>query len=448
MSKQNKSNPVGNFVSDIKSQINKGLDYLSDSIKGVKVKYRATTYYKKTSPYTRFIKKHLNRNSMYYILLFVVILFSVWTSISSPSHILQPDQFNTMLRNNVQILLIAMPMLWVIISGNIDLSVGRLFGLTGYIAVRTYLETNGSVAAAFFTAIAVGLAIGITSGFLVGYLKIPAFIVTLGGMLLFQGLLLFLSAGTTIAADSPALGINGDAFKDFTLLTIDVNLGSGLSNFYIVAFLLFIVIGVLVVVMNVVAYIQKKKFGLNPGHIAYLIIKQVIVIGFFLAVALLISMSRFGLQLYILYVVIIIAVFMFISKNTRFGRAIYAIGGNKKAAALSGVNVEFTTMMIFVVIGVISGFTGMVFASIQQAIVANDGASQELTVISSVFVGGASVSGGVGTVVGTIIGSFIINFIQLGMNILEQQAAFINIIQAAILVSVVAYDTLTRRKVS
>ncbi|WP_371246275.1 sugar ABC transporter permease [Mycoplasmopsis agassizii] len=448
MSKQNKSNPVGNFVSDIKSQINKVLDTIGDRIKEQKAKYRATTYYKKTSPYTRFIKKHLNRNSMYYILLFVVVLFSIWTSISSTSHLLAPDQFSTMLRGNIQIVLISLPMLWVIISGNIDLSVGRLFGLVGYISVRTYIETNGSLAAAFFTAIAVGLAIGLATGFLVGYLKIPAFIVTLGGMLLFQGLLLYLSEGKTILSSSAAQGIDGQSFKDFTLLTIDFNIGSDGANFYIVAFLLFMVIGVLVVVANVIAYIQKKKFGLNPGHIAFLVIKQVFVIGFFLAIALLLAMSSLGLQLYILYAVIIIAIFMFISKNTRFGRAIYAIGGNKKAAALSGVNVQFTTMMIFVVIGVVSGFTGLVFASIQQAIVAGAGASQELTVISSVFVGGASVSGGIGTVVGTIIGSFIINFIQLGMNILEQQAAFINIIQAAILVSVVAYDTLTRRKVS
>ncbi|PAF55000.1 ABC transporter permease subunit [Mycoplasmopsis agassizii] len=448
MSKKNNISPVGDFFAQTKSSINKVLDTVSDKIKEQKAKYRATTYYKKTSPYTRFIKKHLNRNSMYYILLFVVVLFSIWTSISSTSHLLAPDQFSTMLRGNIQIVLISLPMLWVIISGNIDLSVGRLFGLVGYIAVRTYIETNGSLAAAFFTAIAVGLAIGVTTGFLVGYLKIPAFIVTLGGMLLFQGLLLYLSEGKTILSSSAAQGIDGQSFKDFTLLTIDFNLGSEESKFYIIAFLLFMIIGVLVVVANVFGFIQKKKFGLNPGHIAFLIVKQVFVIGFFLAIALLLATSNFGLQLYILYAVIIIAIFMFISKNTRFGRAIYAIGGNKKAAALSGVNVQLTTMMIFVVIGVVSGFTGLVFASIQQAIVAGAGASQELTVISSVFVGGASVSGGIGTVVGTIIGSFIINFIQLGMNILEQQAAFINIIQAAILVSVVAYDTLTRRKVS
>ncbi|OYD27056.1 simple sugar transport system permease protein/D-xylose transport system permease protein/putative multiple sugar transport system permease protein [Mycoplasma testudineum] len=443
----NKNNRGQSQISDkfksLSTGFNNTINNLSDGINKVtsqvRSSYRNTTFYKKTSPYTKKIRQHVTKNSMYYILLLVIILFSVWTGIKTQSNILNPNQFALLLRQNAHLIILTLPMLWVIVSGNIDLSVGRLFGLSGYLALRTFNQTN-SVIAALIVTLLIGLVIGISTGFLVGYMKIPAFIVTLGGMLLFQGLLLFLSNGTTI---TPSADVDASAFRNFALYTLDYRIG----KFHIVGFIILMSLAIILVSLNIFGYVSKKKTGLKGEWVISFIMKQIVILGLFTAVAILLAFSENGLQLYILYVIGFVALFIFISKYTKFGRAIYAIGGNKKAAALSGVNVNWTLMKIFMIIALVASFGGVIYASVNSATESSAGAGAELTVISSVFVGGASVSGGIGTIIGTVIGSFIINFIQIGFAILQEQAAIINIIQAAILVGVVFYDTVARRKI-
>lgn len=404
-------------------------------------KINATLNVINSNTYWKIVKSHLTKNSMYYIFVFVVFIFYVWNSTTRNSHILQPNQFVNLLDFNVQIIIIALPMLWVIVSGNIDLSVGRLYAFSGFLAVKAYQWSSGSVVASLAMVIAFGLFTGFAIGWLVGYAKIPAFIVTLGGMLLFSGLLLYFSKGQTTIPQGD--GFTNEQFIRFSTAQIDVSVG----GVWVIALLLFIVLAVFMIIVNLFGYINKKKYGLSVEKIYIFVLKQVLISALFLFVGVLIALSRNGLKAYMLYIVLIVGIFIFVTQNTKFGRAIYAIGGNRKAAALSGVNVARTTMYIFAVMGVVAAFSGLLFAGIQGSVAANDGNGKELSVISSVFVGGASVSGGIGTIIGTIIGTFIINFIISGLTIAESLPALINIIQAVILVLVVAYDTLSKRKI-
>lgn len=431
-----------NFSSKFESLIGK-LEENFFSIRAVlSKKYKTTIFYKKTNPYTRVVKRQLTKYSMFYILAVVLLIFVTWTA-STPGiqNVLSPPTFIVLLRNNAQFFLLALPMLWVIISGNIDLSVGAMYGLIAFVSIRTFNASGQNLFVALVLALFIGLAIGAVTGFLVGYLKIPGFIATLGGSLLFQGLLVLLADGQSIAGTQVEGGIS--ALQKFALLQIDVNVASERQPFHIIAFLIFILVGVLIISMNVSGVIRARKIGLNRSFSPSFFVKQVIFISFFLALGILIALSNGGLQLFILYILIIVSLFFFISTNTKFGRAIYAVGGNKKAAALSGVNVNATIFKIFLIMGLVGGFSGFLYAAINNAASPALGVGEELTVISSVFVGGASVAGGIGTVVGTVI----ITFIQQGLIILAQPVSYINIIRAVVLLSVVAYDTLARRKV-
>lgn len=379
------------------------------------------------------ISSHLRKYSMIYTLFFVVGIFFFMTGGSN----LNADQFRLIIQSNAFILIIGMAMLMVIVSGYIDLSVGSLMGFLGALSVITFNRTGNLGLSIIFTMV-VGGAVGMIQGILIGYLKIPSFIVTLGGMLLFKGLILWVTSSQTIIPDT-------EEYQQFIVGSIpDVKIG----DFHLFSFLIVFACGLISALIMFISRNKKAKYGIVSNSNISFSIQIAFIIGMFSLVAYLMGYSLFGLHYYVLYIMGLAILFMFIMQNTSFGRKIYSIGGNSKAAILSGINKSRVTTYVFIITGITVAFASVVFTGIASS--ANpqvSGQGYELDVISSVFVGGASMSGGIGTIQGSLIGGLILGFINNGMNLLNLGIQMQYIIKAAVLISAVGYDIFSNRKI-
>ena len=355
------------------------------------------------------ISGHFRKYSMYYILAFILGVFAMTTDLKN----LNPENVVTVFSSNTYILIIGLGMLLVIVGGYIDLSVGAMLGFVGALSVQIYNQFNGNILLTLIFTIAFGMAFGLFQGFLIGYLKMPAFIVTLGGMLLFQGLLLTIT-------DSKTLMLAGNSsYVEFVKASMpDVKVG----NLNIFSFLIIFLGGLASSLLMFLGRQTKYRYGIAlDGRIAFLI-KQFCTIALFTVFAYMIGSSARGLQYYMIWIIALVVFFIFLTQNTTFGRKVFAMGGNKKAAALSGINTKLTTVYIFMIIGALASFAAIIHTGEMVSATPSAGSGYELDVISSVFVGGASMQGGVGNVPGTVIGGLILGFINNGMNLMNYAA--------------------------
>lgn len=379
------------------------------------------------------ISSHLKKFSMVYILILLIAIFAGITD----GTLLTPDTILLLLKNNSYITILAMGMLLVILSGNIDLSIGTLVGFLSILSITIY-NVTGNIIVTFLLTTLIGTAFGILQGFLIGYIGIPAFIVTLGGFLAFQGAQLAYTKGASFAPTNIA------GFQYGVIGAIpDIQIG---NSFWVFSFLIFLFAGFLVVALRFFGYTSKKRAGLKTSKLWIFLLNQLIIFALFIGFGLEMALSRTGVLYYVIYVLIFIILFTFITQNTTFGRAVYAIGGNKKAAKLSGVNIKRTTFWIFVIMGALGGFSGVIFAGIAASATSNSGGDLALNVISAVFIGGASVYGGIGTVAGTVIGSSLLQVINQGMVIKNLLTAEQYIVKGIILIAAVGWDVMINKK--
>ncbi|QJB71425.1 sugar ABC transporter permease [Mycoplasma sp. 1654_15] len=429
-----------NFFNEMKNAFSfLKLDLVSKFIsKQLETTKKSWNYFLKNHKYGYYVDNglhHLKKFSMLYIFL---IIFCIFLGITNGT-LLQPNTFTLLFQNNSYIIILAMGMLLVILSGNIDLSVGTLVGLLGLFSVTIYNNTGQSIWLTFILTTIIGAAIGLIQGFLVGYGNIPAFIVTLGGFLAFKGAQLLYSNGGTL---SP-IGGGSSTYITGTIRGIpDIQVGT----VWIFSLILPIIFGAIIVSLRVWGYFSKQKFGIRTQNIFIFAAIQTIIFLLFLACGIIFGLGSNPMRYFVLYIGIALALFTFLTQNTSFGRAVYAIGGNRKAAKLSGVNVKRTTMIIFIIIGALAGFASIVYTATFSSATSSRGDDLALDVISVVFTGGASVYGGIGSVSGTILGTSIIGVINQGLLVLNVQESQKNIIKGLILVSVVGWDVLSNKK--
>ncbi|AJC49725.1 sugar ABC transporter permease [Mesomycoplasma flocculare] len=378
---------------------------------------------------------HLKKFSMLYIFLLVFVIFLGITK----GTLLQANTFTLLFQNNSYIIILAMGMLLVILSGNIDLSVGTLVGLLGLFSVYIYNNTGQSIWLTFILTTLIGAIIGFMQGWLIGYGNIPAFIVTLGGFLAFKGAQLVYSNGATL---TPIGSVDSTYIKGTIGGIPDLKIGP----IWMFSLFLPLILGAIIVALRTWGYYTKRKFGIKVQNIIIFLIIQVIIFSLFLACGIIFSLGDKSMRYYVLYVGIALALFTFLSQNTAFGRSVYAIGGNRKAALLSGVNVKRTTMIIFIIIGALAGFSSIIFTATYSSATSSRGDDLALDVISVVFTGGASVYGGIGSVSGTILGTSIIGVINQGLLVLNVAESQKYIIKGLILVAVVGWDVLSNKK--
>lgn len=375
------------------------------------------------------IKNNIRNYSMFIMLALIMIIFSFLTGGTN----LNSRNFTNIFIQYSYVLILAVGMVQVIVIGGIDLSVGSVCAFVGAISAMLY-NSGWGVAGSLIASLAVGAAIGAFQGFWIAYFKMPAFIVTMAGMLLFRGF-------TYMITNVSPIPLKDDGYKQ---------LASGIfletpGNFHVSA----ILIGAVIFALYIVAEVMTRKkniansFEVIPSS---LFIAKIVLIG-----ALVLGLSqRFatyrGLPIVVIVLGITIFAFNFMMKNTVLGRYIYAVGGNARSAKLSGINSELITFTVYCIMGFLSGLAGVISTGNMNSALPQAGDLFELDAIAACYIGGVSSSGGIGTVVGVVVGGLVMSAINNGMLLMNIASDWQKVVKASILLLAVFYDVYTRRK--
>ena len=364
-----------------------------------------------------------------------------------------PTNFSNLVVQNGYILVLAIGMVMVIIAGHIDLSVGSVAAFIGAVAgiltVRP-LEQDGwewlpalPWWAGIIGAILVGAIVGVWQGFWVAYVGIPAFIVTLAGMLLFRGMALITLQNSNIGPFPDEFRAIGNGFLDKEQ---GLNAVVGFSTDYNLTALVVTVLGVVALWVAVLRQRAGKiKYGQIVEPRTWFYIKNVILSAMVLYVGFQLSQAN-GIPITLIVLAVLILAYTVVMNRTPFGRYIYAIGGNLNAAVLSGINVRRVNFWLFVNMGALAALSGVLIAARMNSAVPKAGDGFELDAISSVFIGGAAVQGGVGTVTGSMIGGLIQGVLANGMNLNSVGIDVQMTIKGLVLLLAVAFDVWSKRR--
>jgi putative multiple sugar transport system permease protein len=368
---------------------------------------------------------------------------------------------NVFLQNGY-ILVMALGMLLIIVIGNIDLSVGSVAGFLGAIAavlMATY--KLDPVLAVAITLIAGGL-IGVWQGWWVSYLRVPSFIVTLAGMLLFRGATLWMLGGQPIGPFPESfraissgfipeiIGTLKDPFGavDIVLLTVGttkivIPLGGG--DLQLTTLLVGALLSAAVIFMGWRSRREQLKYGFSVPSMGSFVGRNALIVAGVMFIAYRLAGYK-GLPIVALLAFILIGVYMFLTLRTVVGRRIYAVGGNAKAAMLSGVNSKRMVFLTFINMGVLAALGGLIIAARFNSATPKAGYGFELDVIAATFVGGASAYGGVGTVAGTVIGALFFGLLNIGMGVMSVPIDYQFVIKALVLLIAVYFDVSSKNK--
>ncbi len=381
------------------------------------------------------IKKAISGNFRQYGMMIALGLLIVLFQVLTDGLFLAPRNVTSLLVQNGYILILAIGMVMVIIAGHIDLSVGSVCALVGAVAALSMKAWALPWPMAILVGLAVGILVGIWQGYWVAYVGIPAFIVTLAGMLLFRGLqLIILNAESITVPDSfqkiangylPELGTNMPYHMPTVILTV--------------------------LAIAVVAYLEfarrndLKKYGMTPPSIVVSVLK-VVLLGAIIATFGMLLASYKGIPIVGLILLGLVIIYSFITQRTVIGRHIYAVGGNSNAARLSGVDTRKVDFFVMVNMAFLAAIAGMVFTAYLNAANPKDGVGFELDAIAAVFIGGAAVAGGVGTVTGSMIGGLVMGVLNLGLANLSVDSNTIQVIKGLVLLGAVAFDVMSKAR--
>jgi D-xylose transport system permease protein len=324
---------------------------------------------------------------------------------------------------------IAVGMLMVIVSGNIDLSVGSILGFAGGIAAYSMANLGYGIIPSILFAVVVGVAIGLLHGTLTAYFNIPAFIVTLGGLLAWRGAVKWLLAGNTIP-------ISNDSYK-----TIGGGFIGSTYGWYLAALAI-----VFVLFMAYRRAQAVKNYGLGEANYTSELLKSVIPIGVIVVfIYVMNSNDGKGVPIAVLIMLAVAVLGSFITNSTTFGRYLYAIGGNSDAAKLSGINNKVNILKVYALLGALTGLAAVISTARLGSASTSAGTLKELDAIAACVIGGASLVGGRGTVFGALIGALIMTSLDNGMSLLNVADYMQDIVKGSILVLAVGADMYGRK---
>ncbi|RSM56366.1 sugar ABC transporter permease [Amycolatopsis sp. WAC 01376] len=377
-------------------------------------------------------------SGIYVAFALIVVLFSILTG----GALLEPQNISNLIVQNSYVLILAIGMILIIIAGHIDLSVGSVVALTGAISAVLMVNMGMAWPLALLITLAVGAVIGAWQGYWVAYFGIPAFIVTLAGMLIFRALTLTVLGNQGIGPFPDEVRTLANGFTGGYL----GNIGLGpLGGADVVSLL----VGVLAIGGAVVSRWRKRTARLNylqevdPLPMFLLKIAAAAAVVLFVVV----QLARYKNLPWVLILLSVLVIgYSLVTTRAVFGRHIYAIGGNLQAATLSGVKVKAVTFWIFVNMGVLSALAGIIVAGRLNQAGPTAGNMFELDAIAAAFIGGAAVQGGVGKVVGAITGGLIMGVINNGMSLIGAPTESVNLVKGFVLLAAVAYDIWTKRR--
>ncbi|MGN8769511.1 sugar ABC transporter permease [Paenibacillus barengoltzii] len=362
-----------------------------------------------------------------YTMVGALVLIWVFFGLLDPTFLTPRNLSNLFTQMSVTSIL-AIGMVLVIVAGHIDLSVGSILGLTGGLAAifSNWLELPAIVV--ILATLAAGAILGLVQGWLVAYKMIPAFIVTLGGMMVFRGTLMGVTKSMTIPVSDKVLALLGNAY-----------FASGFG----------IILGVLAIALIVWSTLLKRrsrqKYGFEVAPFVVDVIKMAALSLLVIAFVLVMNAYK-GIPFPIIFVIVLAAIFFFLSTKTTFGRHIYAIGGNLEAARLSGINIRRKTMTVFLLSGLLASIASIILTSRLASATITAGNMAEMDAIAACVIGGTSLMGGAGTVLGALIGALVMTSLDNGMSLMGLESFWQYVVKGSILVFAVWLDISNRRK--
>ncbi|MCR5641302.1 MAG: sugar ABC transporter permease [Lachnospiraceae bacterium] len=376
-----------------------------------------------------FIKK-------YTMVIALVVVFIFFSFLTGGKNLMAQNISNLVLQNAYVLVMACGMLLCILTGGNVDLSVGSTLCLSAALSAKI-LSLGAPAPVAIIASLGVGALIGVWQGYLIGYVHIPPFICTLGGMFLFRGF-------ARVILDSRTISVSNDGFlKIFTsYITIP---GLDTQNNCVSALILGIIVAILVVLITILRRASQKKNGydvapalgtyLRTGIIAILIVAY----SFKL-------MQYKGIPVMLIWILLVVLIFAFLTSSTVFGRYFYAVGGNEKATKLSGIDPRKVYFRAYFWMSFLAAFSGLLMASRIGSVDGNMGNSFEMDAIASCFIGGASAYGGSGTVPGIMIGALLLGVINQGMSIFGLSDMWQYVVKGGVLLAAVVFDVVSNHK--
>ena len=379
------------------------------------------------------LRGNIRQYGMLVALALIVVLFQIWTD----GTLLMPLNITNLIQQNGYILILAIGMMIVIIAGHIDLSVGSLAAFVGAAAAVMMVKHDIPWPVALVCALLIGAVAGAWQGFWIAYIGIPSFIVTLAGMLLFRG-------GTQIILQGQSIAPFPKGFQKISSGFLP-EVGPQ-TNYHNLTLLLGLGVLVIAVLQELRGRRQAASYGLDLLPVGFFVAKLAAITAAVSVFTMLLA-SYHGAPIVLLILGALLVGFGYLMRNSIIGRHTYAIGGNEPAAKLSGVKSKRVVFLAFVNMGVLAALAGLVFAARLNAGTPQAGINFELEAIAAAFIGGASASGGVGTVLGAIIGGLVLGVLNNGMSLVGVGTDYQQVIKGLVLLAAVGFDVYNKRKV-
>ncbi|NLY42937.1 MAG: sugar ABC transporter permease [Clostridiaceae bacterium] len=376
------------------------------------------------------IRNNIRQYTMVIALLGIWIIFQFLTK----GIFISPRNLSNLFLQSASIAILACGMVLVLVAGHIDLSVGSVVGFTGAICAVLMTKHHFGTIPTILIALGVGILIGIWQGFWVAYRQVPAFIVTLAGLLMYRGGVLGVTGGKTVSPMNDSFKAIGQGYLP-KLTNLPFHDTTAL-------------IGLIFMIAYVIFEINKRKSRIKYGFEVLPMNLQIAkIIGGLIVIGLVMSImiTYMGIPYAVLLLMAIIIIFTVIAEKTTFGRYVYAIGGNKEAARLSGINIRRVNMLVFILMSVLATVAGIVYTARLNAATGSAGANMELDAIASAVIGGTSTLGGEGTIVGCIIGALVMASLDNGMSLMNLGVTWQYIVKGLILLLAVWVDIATRK---
>lgn len=374
------------------------------------------------------IQRAIRANIRSYVMIIALVVLWIVFSLLTDGVYTTPRNISNLFRQMATTGVIAIGMTVCIISGYFDLSIGSVVGATGAMAAVAIKDLGLSPLVAIVMALAMGVVIGAWQGFWIAYRRLPAFIVTLGGQLIFRGVVLWLTQSNTIPVNNETFIFIGQGYVDKTVG-------------YVLAALCLVVM----IWMDINKRKGRVKYGFKVSAMSMAIVKYIVMAVLISAFIVVMNIYE-GIPVALIILIALALFFAFLLNKTRFGRYVYAVGGNSQASKLSGINNERTVMGVFIILAVTGAISGIILTGRLAAAMPASGSGLELDAIAACVIGGVSLSGGKGNIWGALVGALVMTSLANGMSLLTLPTFLQNIINGLVLILAVWVDTLNSKK--
>lgn len=377
----------------------------------------------------------LRKNTMLVALIFVMLLFQALIAGQGKGSLFAPTNITNLISQNAYVVVLATGMLMCILTGgNIDLSVGSIVALVGAVAGTLIVNMKVNIYLSIVLCLLAGIAIGAWQAFWIAYMRIPPFIVTLAGMLTFRGIALIMLNGLTI---SPFPENYSRYFNSYLPKAVEAKPAAS------------IIVGLLIcavlVAIQIIARMSKKRKGYALESLTWMTVRTALIAAVILAVFWLLGQDK-GIPVVLILLAAVVLVYSYYTSNTVPGRHLYAMGGNEKAASLSGINTNRTLFFAYTNMGFLSAVAALICVARFNSATPSAGTNYELDAIGACFIGGASAYGGTGTVGGAVIGAIFVGVINNGMSILGVDANWQRTVKGIVLLAAVIFDVMSKKR--